>query len=153
MILESRERNEIPAPVLFHGTTQERFMRFITPDGSYQDPEGGPVWLDESTQYPLALASDYQKEHGSDAVLVLARSDMLTLQVPSNAVRRPDNMLQLRYWTTDRLPQGSFVHYNVTQDPDGLFNNTSVDRHMAGMTRICEPLGVLPDYVTLFTRK
>jgi hypothetical protein len=153
MNLESRERREIPAEVLFHGTTQERFRRFITPEGSYQDPEGGPLWLDESTAYPLDLAHDYQKEHGSDAVLVIVRSDMLSLQVPRNAERRPGNISQLRYWTTDRLPPGSFVHYNVTQDPVGLFNNTTVDKHMTGMAKLCEPLGVLPSYVAAFTKK
>ncbi len=152
MYKESKEKRDIPPPILFHGTTLERFQSFLQEDSSYRDPKGDAIWFDATTSFPLTLAHTYQEEYDSDIILVFARSDQLKLERPRNAVRSPGQLITPNYWTTYTLPPGSFVNYNVTTDPLKLFNGGDLQQHMKGIIELCKPLGTIPDYVRVFTK-
>lgn len=145
MIIESKERREIPSSVLFHGTTLTRFNQFLMPDGSYQDLTGERIWFDENTTFPLIWARMYEEKHKDDGVLLIARSDMLSLQRPPNAIASsPYHLTVPKYWTTHILPPKSFVYYNITKDALGLYDSNNLQNHLQKMKELCAPLGVLP---------
>lgn len=149
---EGKEKEELPR-VLFHGTTLGRYNQLIQEDGSYRDPSGDPIWFDETNTYPLTVAEDHAERHDDDRVLLFVRSDMLSLQKPPNTLGG-----RLKYWTANRLPPKSFVHYNITQDPLGIFRKSEsgeidLKNHLDKIRELCEPLGVVPDYVDVFAQQ
>lgn len=153
MITEASERREIPSSVLFHGTTLTRFNQFLRPDGSYEDPAGGKIWFDENSGFPLTWSRMYKDKHYDEGVLLIARSDILSLQKSPIAKPMPHQMIVPSFWTADKLPPKSFVHYNITKDELSLYGSGDMQRHLDKMRELCEPLGVLPDYVWLFSQK
>lgn len=137
-------QKELPVePVLFHGTTSGRFNEFHQANGSYRDPSGNKVWLDEENSIPTVLGESYASEHDDDRIIIIARSDKLELEKSSN------NSPKKRYWRANELPTGSYVYYNATKNEQGLLD-VDMGAHIEAMKKLCEPLGVVPSYIKVW---
>src|SRR3990167_9085716 len=144
---------ERPPAVLLHGTTHARFITFMQPDGSYKDPDKQPIWLDEEIIRPLKLARYYQDVHTNEAVLLIVRSDMLSLQKPKNAKKSfPEQLTLPKIWTTQQLPPYSFGAYSIVRDLQLQYGISTKD-YIERVIDTCEPLIKEPDYIKQFSKK
>lgn len=142
--------SECHEPVLFHGTTTGRFRELLHSDGSYKYPNNDNIWLDEETMVPLTLARQYATRHNDSPLLLIVKSSLLSLYKPSNALPSRRTMILPKYWRTPELPAGSFVSYDVQNDPLRIYG-TDIKQHIEGMRRLCAPLGAVPNYLHIFS--
>lgn len=145
----SEKEHEPQEPVLFHGTTLNRYQQFLQSDGSYKNPSGDVLWLDEGNFTPIKRADEDSKSQNSDAMLLLIKTDQIKTR-RAISPREKD-----KFWIASELPPKSFVAYNLTQDtlhlrPKGEI--IDVKKYIETLQEICKPLDVRPTILDVFLK-
>lgn len=136
----SPEFSERPtSELLFHGTTLSKYRQSLQKDGTYKNPEGYELWLDESAEIPLAKATGMGNDTQEEGILLIINPTRINVQKPEKAEKLND----LQHWTTETISKEAFIAYNLTQDPARLFEGDEQER-LRKLQELCEPLGIKP---------